>query len=259
MFRCRLEKPQIDPVLPPREYNREYAIRKQDGTFIRHLTLPGFLDLYERLKPIDAFASLAVYYDGYTKYTIGIDFDICKTLDDSCLVQILQNAAYVKEAFEEAFGKATVVFSGAKGFHVVINDVEFSEVAKQNFATYLSQLSMSAVCLSRPIGLCRLLPLKNFVKDYLDTKVLFDAKRLLRIPNTVNMKTSFMAVEMSEFTLEELRKKSLWSKRTLEVAANTDFSISLFGEHIEMKKGQRRELQANIAYYLNAAGYVTCL
>ena len=146
----------------------------------------------------------------------------------------LKNKLFLQDREIEIF------FSGSKGFHILINEKVLGVEPCRNLNDLYKLLALR---------------LKSFtITKCVDTKI-YDKKRLLRIPNTINQKTGLYKVPVSieqvrEFTYEDMKEYASEAKipTVIKIYMRTQKANDAFDGWIdEIKEEEKKTINHKVA------------
>lgn len=133
-----------------------------------------------------------------------------------------------------------IFFSGSKGFHIIINEKTLGIQPCRNLNDLYKLLALR---------------LKSFtITKCIDTKI-YDKKRLLRIPNTINHKTGLYKVpvtieQVREFTYEQMKEYASDAKVTKGIKIymkNQKANIAFYDWIEEVKEEEKKTINHKVA------------
>ena len=173
-----------------------------------------YYSLYKCSKKVNANCSCSIGIDKYHSCNGLID----KVFFDNDTFDIA-NILKVHEFLLKINYRHLIIFSGYKGFHLYIFTQNYENIKYSKTVLLLVQKYL--------INL-----LKLGVKDYLiiDTQVLYDVNRIVRIPNTLNLKSKLYCIPIS---YDDLLKGK---EHILNKAKKQNFIFNYYGEiFLDMK------------------------
>lgn len=161
-------------------------------------------DIINKTNSADAYYCTYVFDDktrgDETKYYSAMYFDIDGDIGDDTLFDKTRTAALslitvLNTELRLRTDEMKIYFSGSKGFHIMIDPVILG-------IKPCKKLNMAYKCFVSYIKT----KIEN--QEYLDTKI-YDSKRLIRIPNTVNAKTGLYKIPITYSELRTITRSSL--------------------------------------------------
>lgn len=175
-------------------------------------------DIRKKFNNTDVYSTIFSYNNGnqnesdlFGPLYLDLDYDIESEEDYNILKQdLIAIVIYLNDYYGIPSNYIKFYFTGKKGFHLIISPKIFNVVPDKNLNAYYKEIAKEL----NEITMTKLVDLK-----------IYDKKRLLRLPNSINGKTGLYKVPISynniiKFTFDEIKEYASSPRPTIETKAD---------------------------------------